>query len=72
MQIVAYDDDGGRPAMGIRLEDGVLPTGHTDLTELINAGPRELDRLRQSIESPTQLVHPPRLRPRYRRRPHFF
>jgi 2-keto-4-pentenoate hydratase/2-oxohepta-3-ene-1,7-dioic acid hydratase in catechol pathway len=62
VQIVAYDDDWGRPAMGIRLEDGVLPTGHTDLTELISAGPRELDRLRQSIESPTQLVHPPRLR----------
>jgi 2-keto-4-pentenoate hydratase/2-oxohepta-3-ene-1,7-dioic acid hydratase in catechol pathway len=62
VQIVAYDDDGGLPAVGIRLEDGVLPTGHTDLTELIKAGPRELDRLRQSSESPKQLVHPPRLR----------
>ncbi len=47
MQIVAYDDDGGLPAVGTRLEDGVLPAGHTDLTALIKAGPRELDRLRQ-------------------------
>ncbi|MDT5215848.1 MAG: ureidoglycolate lyase, partial [Mycobacterium sp.] len=62
MQIVAYDDDGGLPAVGIRLEDGVLPTGHTDLTALIKAGPRELDRLLQASESPKQLVHPPRLR----------
>lgn len=62
MQIIAYDDDGGRPAIGIRLEDGVLPTGHTDLTASIKAGPRELDRLRQASESPNQLVHPLRLR----------
>jgi 2-keto-4-pentenoate hydratase/2-oxohepta-3-ene-1,7-dioic acid hydratase in catechol pathway len=62
VQIVAYDDDGGSTAMGIRLEEGVLPTGHTDLAALINAGPRELDRLRQSSESPTKLVRPSRLR----------
>jgi 2-keto-4-pentenoate hydratase/2-oxohepta-3-ene-1,7-dioic acid hydratase in catechol pathway len=62
VKIVAYNDDGGLPAVGIRLEDGVLPSGHTDLTELITAGPRELDRLRQASESPNQLVHPPRLR----------
>src|SRR5258708_8939538 len=62
VQIVAYDDDEGCPAVGIRLEDGVLPTGHTDVTELITGGAGELDRLRQSIESPSQLVHPPRLK----------
>jgi hypothetical protein len=62
LHIVAYEDDGGRPAIGIRLEDGVLPTGHTDLTALIKAGPRELDRLRDASESPSQLVHPLRLR----------
>jgi len=60
MKIVAYEDDWRRPAIGIRLEGGVLPTGHTDLTALITAGPRELDRLRQSSESPDQLVHPAR------------
>ena len=37
MQIVAHDDGGGPSALGIRLEDGVLPTGHTDLTALIKA-----------------------------------
>jgi 2-keto-4-pentenoate hydratase/2-oxohepta-3-ene-1,7-dioic acid hydratase in catechol pathway len=60
MKIVAYEDDSGRPAIGIRLENGVLPTGHTDLTALITAGPAELDRLRQSSASPDQLVHPAR------------
>jgi hypothetical protein len=39
VQIVAYDDDGGSTAMGIRLEEGVLPTGHRDLTALIKTGP---------------------------------
>jgi 2-keto-4-pentenoate hydratase/2-oxohepta-3-ene-1,7-dioic acid hydratase in catechol pathway len=62
VQIVAYDDARGHPAMGIRVENAVLPTGHTDLTALIKAGPRELDRLRQSSANPKQLVHPPRLR----------
>ena len=32
MKIVAYEDDGGYPAIGIKLDDGVLPTSHTDLT----------------------------------------
>lgn len=58
MKIVAYEDDSGRTAIGIKLEDGVLPSGHSDLKALIKAGPRELDRLRQASESPGQLVHP--------------
>ena len=62
MKIVAYTDDAGRPAIGVRLEEGVLPTGHTDLAALIKAGPRELDRLRHASESPHQLVSPTRLR----------
>jgi hypothetical protein len=60
MKIVAYEDDSGHPAISIRLDAGVLPTGHADPTALINAGPAELDRLRQSGERPTQLVHPTR------------
>jgi len=39
MKIVAYEDDGGRTAVGIKLEDGVLPSRHSDLTALIKAGP---------------------------------
>jgi 2-keto-4-pentenoate hydratase/2-oxohepta-3-ene-1,7-dioic acid hydratase in catechol pathway len=58
MKIVAYEDDSGRTAVGIKLDDGVLPSGHSDLTALIKAGPRELDLLRQAGESPSQLVHP--------------
>ena len=58
MKIVAYEDDNGRTAIGIKLEDGVLSSGHSDLVALIKAGPPELDRLRQASESPTQLVHP--------------
>jgi 2-keto-4-pentenoate hydratase/2-oxohepta-3-ene-1,7-dioic acid hydratase in catechol pathway len=62
MKIVAYEDDGGRTAVGIKLEDGVLPSRHSDLTALIKAGPRELDLLRQASESPSQLVHPKKFR----------
>ncbi|HZA08906.1 fumarylacetoacetate hydrolase family protein [Mycobacterium sp.] len=62
MKIVVYDDEAGRPAVGVRLDDGVLPTGHADLAALIEAGPRELDRLRQSSESPSHIVHPRRFR----------
>ena len=40
MKIVAYEDDSGRTAIGIKLEDGVLPSGHSDLKALIKAGPR--------------------------------
>jgi 2-keto-4-pentenoate hydratase/2-oxohepta-3-ene-1,7-dioic acid hydratase in catechol pathway len=62
MKIVAYEDDSGRTTIGIKLEDGVLPSGHSDLTALIKAGPRELDRLRQTSESPSQLAHPKKFR----------
>ena len=31
MKIVAYEDDNGRTAIGIKLEDGVLSSGHSDL-----------------------------------------
>jgi len=62
MKIVAYEDDGGRTAIGIKLEDGVLPSGHSDLKALIKSGPRELDRLRHASESPGQLVHPKKFR----------
>ena len=62
MKIVAYEDESGGTAIGIKLEDGVLPSGHPDLTALITAGPRELDRLRQASESPSQLVRPKKFR----------
>jgi 2-keto-4-pentenoate hydratase/2-oxohepta-3-ene-1,7-dioic acid hydratase in catechol pathway len=62
MKIVAYVDESGRPAIGIKLDDGVLPTGHSDLTDLIKAGPGELDRLRKASEKPTSRVHPEKYR----------
>ncbi|MGB8207421.1 MAG: fumarylacetoacetate hydrolase family protein [Mycobacterium sp.] len=62
MKIAAYEDDSGRAAIGIKLDDGVLPSGHPDLKALIKAGPRELDRLRQASENPGQLVHPKKFR----------
>ena len=51
MKIAAYEDDSGRAAIGIKLDDGVLPSGHPDLKALIKAGPRELDRLRQAART---------------------
>lgn len=62
MKLVAYKDDGGRGEVGVKLDDGVLPTGHADLTALIEGGPGELDRLRLASERPGHLVHPTRLR----------
>jgi 2-keto-4-pentenoate hydratase/2-oxohepta-3-ene-1,7-dioic acid hydratase in catechol pathway len=59
MKIVAYEDD-GHPAIGVQLEHGVLPTGHADLRTLIEAGPRELDRLRKASENPGELANPAR------------
>jgi hypothetical protein len=32
-------DEAFRPAIDVRLDDGVLPTGHTDLAALTNVGP---------------------------------
>ena len=39
MKIVCYDD-AGRPAIGVQFEDGVLPTGYSDLRTFIEAGYR--------------------------------
>ncbi|MCW2654335.1 MAG: hypothetical protein JWR32_5311 [Mycobacterium sp.] len=62
MKIVAYDDEAGRPAIGVRVGDGVLPTGHRDLTALIKTGPGGLDPVRQACENPDELVYPTRLK----------
>lgn len=60
MKFVVYENDCCRPEVGISLDAGVLPTGHGDLTALIEAGPQEMDRLRIASEKPDILVHPPR------------
>ena len=60
MKFVAYENDRGRAEVGIQLDDGVLPTGHADLTALIEAGPEVLDRLRHASTNPGHLVHPTR------------
>lgn len=62
MKFVAYENDRGYAEVGVQLDDGVLPTGHVDLTALIEAGPAEVDRLRLASEKPDRLVHPTRLR----------
>jgi hypothetical protein len=49
MKIVCHEN-AGQPAIGVQLEDGVLPTGYSDLRTFLEAGPRELDRFR--AESP--------------------
>jgi membrane-associated phospholipid phosphatase len=46
MKVVSYEDDSGRTAM---------PSGHSDLTALITAGPWELDLIRRASQRPSQL-----------------
>jgi 2-keto-4-pentenoate hydratase/2-oxohepta-3-ene-1,7-dioic acid hydratase in catechol pathway len=62
MRLVRYDN-GGLPAIGVGIEAGVLPTGHHDLGTLIEAGPEELDRLRDAAErtETAELARPDRL-----------
>ncbi|OBC01665.1 hypothetical protein A5784_18345 [Mycobacterium sp. 852013-50091_SCH5140682] len=62
MKFVAYENAGGRSEVGVLTDDGVLPTGHPDLTALITAGPGELDRLRAAEQNPRDLVQPAKLR----------
>ena len=45
MQIVASDDGGGPSALGIRLEDGVLPTCHTE--------PNGIDQGKERVQNVT-------------------
>lgn len=60
MKLVAYRDENGRPAVGVQLDDGVMPTGHTDIKDVIIAGRPELDRLNAAAQDPPQLVQPKR------------
>ena len=62
MKIFSCEDDSGRTAIGIKLDDGVLPSGHSDVTALIKAGPRELNLIRRASQRPSQLVHPKKFR----------
>jgi hypothetical protein len=57
MKIVSREDDSGRTAVGVELDDGVLPSGHSDLTALIKAGPRDMDLILRASQGPSRLVH---------------
>ncbi|MBI5341571.1 MAG: fumarylacetoacetate hydrolase family protein [Mycolicibacterium rufum] len=61
MKIVTYVDDAGRPAVGVDLDRGVLPTGYGDIKDLIVGGQAELDRLSTDIEKAAPLISPPRV-----------
>jgi hypothetical protein len=51
MKIASYEHDSGPTAIRIKLDDGILPGGHSDLTALIRAGPRELDLIRRAFNA---------------------
>jgi 2-keto-4-pentenoate hydratase/2-oxohepta-3-ene-1,7-dioic acid hydratase in catechol pathway len=61
MRLVRYDN-GGLPTIGVDIGAGVLPTGHHDLETLIEAGPKELERLRRAVDrtDTAELSHPDR------------
>lgn len=51
MKIASYEHDSGHTAIRIKHDDGILPRGHSDLTALIKAGPRELDLIRRAVNA---------------------
>lgn len=61
MKIVAYVDESGRPGVGVQLDDGVLPTGHRDIKDLILGGQAEIDRLDAEAARGGALIQPSRL-----------
>lgn len=61
MKLVTYIDSAGQSAVGVRLDRGVLPTGHVDIRDLIVGGPAELDRLATEAANPTTLINPKRI-----------
>ncbi len=58
LQLVVFTGDDGAPAVGVQLAAGVMPVGHTDIRDLIEAGPAELQRLRRAAENPLELLQP--------------
>jgi hypothetical protein len=51
MKIASYEHDSGPTAIRIKLDDGILPGRHPDLTALIKAGPRELALIRRAVNA---------------------
>lgn len=49
MHLVRYLDANGAPAVGVRRDDSVVPTGHTDMTAFIRDGDRALDAARGAL-----------------------
>lgn len=62
MKIVAYQDESGSAAVGVRCGDGVVPTGHADVNDLIAGGPAELARLDRLCASRPKLTYPRKLK----------
>jgi 2-keto-4-pentenoate hydratase/2-oxohepta-3-ene-1,7-dioic acid hydratase in catechol pathway len=49
MHLVRYLDADGDTAVGVRRDDGVVPTGHTDLTQFIQEGDRALEAAHDAL-----------------------
>lgn len=60
MKYVRYEGPSG-PEVGVQLADGIVPTGHRDIRDLIEAEKREQDRLRELVRNPGRLVQPVRM-----------
>lgn len=58
LQLVVFTGDDGAPAVGVQLAAGVMPADRTDIRDLIEAGPAELQRLRRAAENPLELLQP--------------
>jgi 2-keto-4-pentenoate hydratase/2-oxohepta-3-ene-1,7-dioic acid hydratase in catechol pathway len=58
VRLITFADDHGVTSVGVQLEDGVLPTGYADIRDLIEAGPPEMDRLREHAGHSGELVRP--------------
>jgi hypothetical protein len=51
VKIVSYEHDSGRATIHIKLDDGMLPSGHSDLTGADQGWARELDLIRRAVNA---------------------
>ena len=58
MRLISFIDNDGGSCVGVQLDDGVMPTGYADIRGLIEAGPSEIDRLRDHAEHPDEVLQP--------------
>jgi hypothetical protein len=51
MKTVSYEHDSGRATIHIKLDDGMLPSGHSTLTGADQGWARELDLIRRAVNA---------------------